>query len=438
MSDPIIVIGAGFGGLTCAFELAKRRSRLADRDIILIDQSAYHLYTPLLYEVATGYDPREAEKPDREFEEELRRGAAFAFEDGLRRRMTALGIHFVNEEVTAIDWNGQSLSLSDGRRLTWSDLVLAVGGDTDFYGIAGLEQHSYQLKTLRHALAIRRKTRALLQKKQRGEEPHVSIVIGGAGPTGVEFAGELVRFVGKAIECGVLRKSDITITIVEATSRVLPQFDKQFSEWAQRRLEHWCVKFFFDSCIHEVRDGHVVLTPRPLRLGEPETALVCEFRAEKRKDVDADLVVWTGGVRGAAVLEKWGLSVDHKGRVEVDLGCRLKDREHIYAIGDAATMIDPKTKRPVIWLAQTAIAQGQVVAENITGLKAEYPFPYLHAIIPVGAKYAIADIYGFKFRGFLGWIARQLADLRYFLTIMSFSDAVRVWFRGARIYTQND
>ncbi len=439
VSDSIIIVGAGFGGLATAFELARRKEKLGGREIFLIDRNPHHLYTPLLYEIATGYDSREIGKDaDRSFENTLAAGAAFSFREGIGARLKTAGIHFLNEEVMTLDAPRHTITLSDGRTLAWSNLVLALGGETDFYGITGLKEHSFQLKSLRQALAIRRRLHELLRRKQKGELAHVSIVIGGAGATGVEFAGELVRFFEHAIAHNELRPSDLTITVVEASRRVLSMFDEKFSSWAQDRLERWCVKFYFDTCIQEVREGQVVLAPRPLRPGETADALVCDFRAEKQKIIPADLLVWTGGVRGNAVLDRWGFDVDAKGRVAVDTACRAKDHADIFVIGDAASLENPTTKRSVPWLAQTAIEQAGVVAAQIIGEDQQYAFPYIHTIIPVGAKYAIADVGGFKFHGFSAWLVRQLADIRYFLKIVPPLEALRLWFLGARVYMRND
>lgn len=121
----------------------------------------------------------------------------------------------------------------------------------------------------------------------------------------------------------------------------------------------------------------------------------------------------------------------------------MRDRENVYALGDAAALLDPKKNQPVPALAQAAIEEARVVAENIAlaisgGKKIVYSFPYLHSLVPLGAKYALADVNGHLFRGFPAWIVRQIADLRYLLRIISPLDALRVWWRGARVYTRND
>lgn len=439
--DPVIIVGAGFGGIATARALAKYWRDLGGREILLVDRNDHHLYTPLLYEVATGFDPGEAlEHPDRKFESALVAGATVPLIDGLLKQLATEGIQFLHEEVLGIDATKRMVTFANGRSRSWSALVLAIGGEPDFYSIAGLKEHSFPLKTVRHALAIRRRLHALLAAKKHGEEPHISVVIGGAGATGVEFAGELVHFFERAIEREVLRPSDITVTIVEATHRVLSQFPERFARLAERRLERWCVKFYFDSCIQSVARGKVVLVPRPLRAGESEAALVCEFRTEKQKEIDADLVVWTGGVRGASQLAAWGLPVDMKGRVPVTAYGEVSGKPGLYVLGDAAALEDPRSKRPLPGLAQAAIAEARVTAAHIAhGDRAKpYQFPYLHTVIPVGGKYAIADVFGFKFDGFLGWIARQIADLRYYATVLPWPKALRTWWRGVRVYIQND
>lgn len=440
--NPIIIIGAGFGGLCAALELAKRKHRLGGRQIFLIDRGEHHLYTPLLYEVATGYDPHEKwEETERDIEEELAEGVALSF-DYLVRRVAQAGVQFRRGEVTAVDWERHEVVISGEQHLPWSDLVIAVGAETDFYNIPGLREHSFQLKTLRHALAIRRRLRSAIVRKQKGEEAHIQVVVGGAGATGVEFVAELTKFFEKAVRAGMISKSDYSITLVEATHRVLSMFGDPFSTWARERLDKWCMKLYLDSCIKAVEPGKVTLMPRPLRTGETAESLVCEFRTEKQKEIEADVVIWTGGIRAPECLAAWGLPTDPKGRVVVDAHCQVADRRGVYAIGDAAAITDSKTKRPVPALAQTAIVQARVVAENIArGAKGElvaYPFPYLHALVPLGAKYALADVSGYKFRGFWAWIVRQVADLRYFLHILPFGKALHVWLHGARVYTRND
>lgn len=442
MNSPVIIIGAGFGGLCTALELAKYKSHL-DREIILIDRASTFVYTPLLYEVATGYDPEEADQvSERAVEEELMIGVAISFDD-MKQYLTRKGIRLERGDVTSVDWETNEIIVSGEQRIAWSFLVFALGSETDFNGIAGLQENSYQLKNIRQALAIRRALRRAILEKARGERTHVSVVVGGAGATGVEFMAELVKFFEKAIGRKMISRDEVTLTIIEATKKVLPMFHPKFSAWAKIRFDAWGVKTYLDTCIKTVEPGKVTLTPRPLRDGETTESLICEFRSLKEKIIDADVVVWTGGVRASSALAAWGLPCDRKGRVEVNQFGEVKERPHLFAIGDCAALIDPKTNQPIPGLAQSAKFEGHVVAHNIVatvikGSRTAYDFPYMHAVIPLGAKYALADVSGHLFHGFLGWIIRQLADLRYYLHILPVSWALRIWFRELKVFGRND
>ncbi|MBI4280940.1 NAD(P)/FAD-dependent oxidoreductase [Candidatus Uhrbacteria bacterium] len=441
MQHPILILGAGYGGLCLAKELSRRRAELGGAEIFLIDQNEHFLYTPLLYEVATGYDPGEAiEVVERETEKELIKGAAIPYAELIKPWK---GVRFRNAEVTGLDWQRRESLLAGGERLPWEYLVIALGSETDFYDIPGLKEQACQLKTSRQALAIRRRLHSLIFKKSKGEEAHLSVVIGGAGATGIEFAAELLRFFQKSVRRGLISWSDLTISVVEASNRLLPQFHKKFSAWARQRLEHGCLKFYFDTCVRSAEAGRVILAPRPLKEGERREELLCEFGLENERVVEVDVLIWTGGVRAASALGEWGFSVDRKGRVAVDEFCRVPDREGVYVIGDCAALSHPRTKQAAPAMAQAAMKEAHAVAENIIRSIHKrplypYPFPYLHSLVPLGGKYALADVNGWKFRGFFAWLVRQAADLRYFLHILSPSQAWRLWLHGLRVFGRND
>ena len=217
-----------------------------------------------------------------------------------------------------------------------------------------------------------------------------------------------------------------------------------FSQRARERLSGWGVKMYLDTCIHSVDAGHVTLASRPLKPGESVDVLLCEFSPEKQRVINADVLIWTGGIRPPAALAAWNLGVDERGRLPVNVFGEVLGRTNVYAVGDCASLKNPKTNQAVPALGQAAVIEGRVVAENIAAACAKratrmrYAFPYLHALVPVGAKYALADVYGITFAGLFGWLVRQFANLNYFRSVLSVRDALRVWFRGARLYTRND
>ncbi len=413
----IVILGAGFGGLTAAVTLSKRLGRGSGIEIVLVDRATHHLYRPWLYEVATG----EAD------EAHLKAGVATPYED-LRSHLASQGVQVEYEEVTGLDPAARAVRLGDGRALAYDALIVALGTVPDFYGIEGLEAHSLPMYTLREAIAINRRLRALIDMKRRNEIPFIRVLIGGAGPTGVEFACELARFMRAQVRGGRLAPGAYSIELVEASPRPLQALHPQLSKWAAQRLERLGIRLILDACIKGAHKDHVVLSPRPLKPGETQDMLICDFKKEREKEVTADLLVWCGGFRANPVVPSLGLTADARGRILVDDRLQAQGQPRVWAIGDCALLIDPKTKRPVPQLAQAAIAQAETAAENaLHALRnrpaARYRFPALHAVVPMGGAWGVADVYGFRFRGRIVWPVRLAADIHYFLKTLPFRSA---------------
>ncbi len=415
--ERIVILGAGFGGLTTAVRLSKRLGRRSGCEITVIDKHTHHLYRPWLYEVATGDAP----------ESQLESGVATPYED-LRAHLASAGVRVEYQEVLGVDEEAKTVKLADGRALPFDQLVIAVGTEPDFYGIEGLEQHGVPMYSLQDALHVHRKLRALIEMKRRNEIPFVRVMVGGAGPTGVEFACEAAGFMRTQVKKGMLGAGEYSIELVEASPRPLPMFHPQLSAWAKTRLEKLGVKLILDACIKGVHRDHVVLAPRPLKPGETMDMLICDFKKENQKEVTMDLLVWCGGFRANPVVKNFGLALDARSKVQVEATMRVQGRENVWAVGDCIALSDPKSKRPVPQLAQGAIHQAELAAENIIRMMekkplASYTFPAMHALVPMGGMWGVADVYGFRFKGWLVWPVRLAADVRYFVTTLPWKSA---------------
>ena len=403
--------------------------------VILLDRADHHLYTPLLYEVASSCLEGMPER-------KLAAGVTSRLSEFAREA----GFEFYKGEVSSVDWNNKKVALSDGSALDFEALVFAVGAETDFFDIPNLAETAYTLKTLDDALKLRRKIMEFIAKKKEGKEVQIQIIIGGGGATGVESAAELAGSFHHLVKKGEIKDGDWSITLVEATSRVLSMLIPAVSEYARLRLEKLGVKVLRDTCIKRVENGNVVLAPRPLKAGENPEALLCDFRTEMEKKFEADVLIWAGGIRANPLLSKLGLPVDRKGRVEVGTTMEVKgkERENVYAVGDCAFLADPKTGAAPPAIAQAALEQARVAAANIIndlqGMKTRrhYRFRAYPVIAPLGGKSAVAAFRGMVIRGFCGYLLRQASDLRYFLTILPFWKAVKLWFKGALVYIHND
>jgi NADH dehydrogenase len=415
--ERIVILGAGFGGLTAAVELSKRLGKRSGCEIVIVDKHTHHLYRPWLYEVATG----EAT------EERLKSGIATPYED-LRTHLSARGVRVEYEEILGVDWDAKAVLLADDRKLPFDQLVVAVGAVPDFYGIPGLEEHGHPMYNLRDALVVNRKLRGLVEMKKRNEIPFIRILVGGAGPTGVEFAGEAAAFMHTQVRKGMLGAGEYSIELVEASPRPLPMFHKDMSAWARMRLERLGVKLILDACIKGVHRDHVILAPRPLKPGETEDMLICDFKKEHEKEVTTDLLVWCGGFRANPVAKSLGLELDARGKIVVDATMKVQDRDGVWAVGDCISLMDPTSKRPVPQLAQAAIHQAKVVAENVARAMHQqelvpYAFPHMHALVPVGGAWGIAEVYGVRFKGVIVWPIRLAADIRYFIKTLPWRSA---------------
>ena len=431
MSQSIIILGAGFGGLAAAKKLRKG-IRSGACTVTLIDRESYHVFTPLLYEISTAITRTQSIS----ISQNLARAGSMRVDDIVR----PWGVDFVQADVRGIDWETKQV-LCNNRALRFDQLVIALGSETNFFGIDGMADCAYTLKSLRDAERIRQRLEDLIAiHKKTGHAIH--IMIGGAVATGVELAAEMAMFFRRKMISGDVRSEDFSLSLVEAQSRLLPMFHPQFSAWAHEQLTALGVTVHLDTCIKHLSRREVTLAPRPLKQDETRDMLVCDFRALSEKHFESDMTIWTGGVRGSSSLERLGLPLDPRGkRIIIDAWCRVADHNDVYVIGDSALFINPKTQQPIPWLAQTAIEQGKLVAKNLLSLGQRFSIsPCLHysTIVPLGGKFVAVDLGWFRFRGFLAWLVRGLVDFSYFFGIRPCIKATRMWLKGIRLYSRND
>lgn len=433
----VVILGAGFGGAACAHGLAGAVAAGMCR-VTVIDRNESHLFTPLLYEAATG------------FVEHENLGSAKLLAAGVTVRTADMlepwGADFLFGDVEGVDWDAKRVLLRGAEPVAFDTLVIALGAETNFFGIPGLKERAYTLKSIRDADRLRQRIHDVLHKLEMGkdEDGKLNILIGGGGATGVELAAEITFFLRRHVMKGHLKPTDFAITLVEAQNRLLGALRPELSAKALERLKALGVKVHLDSAVKDVSMKDVTLVPRACKPGETVDQLVCDFRHEGQKVMNPDIVVWTGGIRGSMALERLGLALDQRGkRIEVGPSLEVPGKKDVFAIGDSVLLMDPNKKQPVPWLAQAAMKHGQVAAKTIAsrlagGKDAAYDFPQYPVIVPLGAKYAIAIVGKVTLVGFWGWLLKEVANLRYFLSILPVDQAVRKWWHGALTYTKND
>ena len=408
----IVIVGAGFGGLRAA-----RRLRSAPARVILIDRRNYHLFQPLLYQVATaGLEPEQIAKPVR---------AILRGQRNLEFRLT---------EVHGVDLAGKSLRTASGE-IGYDYLILAPGGATDTFGKRGVEKHGIGLKDLTDAVAIRNRVLCLFERAALEMHPAVrrallTLVVVGGGPTGVEMAGalsELVHIV-LAKDLPALDLSQVSIVLLEAADRLLPGMPAHLSAAAAATLERKGVRVRLGAMVDDY-DGVAVT----LRGGEI---------------IPARTLVWAAGARAAPLIAKLGLPTALQGRLPVEPTLQLRGAPEAFVIGDAAYLED--SGQPLPMMAPVAVQMADTAVENIHQLmRGEPPVAFRYqnpgSLATIGRNAAVAHIRGLSFQGFAAWVVWLVVHLiqligfrnRLFVLVNWAADYF-FYDRAVRLITEDD
>jgi NADH:ubiquinone reductase (H+-translocating) len=377
----VVIVGAGFGGLTAAKALAK-----TPVDITVVDQRNYHLFQPLLYQVATAaLSPADIASPIRTI---LR---------GQRNTSVMLA------KVTGIDISAREVMTGD-RRVSFDYLVLATGARHAYFGHDDWEAFAKGIKTIDDATGLRRKILLAFEKAEFEADPEerrclLTFAVIGGGATGVEMAGAMAELARKALATD-FRSIDPTharILLIEAGPRLLPIFEERLSEAARHSLEELGV---------EVRLSTVVT-------GCDEDGVTTgDQRIETRT------IVWAAGVQASPAGHWLGAEVDRAGRVMVMPDLSVPKHPNIFVIGDTAHVLDMSGK-PLPGVAPVAKQEGKAVAEVIRGRiegRPVAPFCYRDpgSLATIGRKKAVVQFRRIRLSGYLAWWLWCLAHI-YFL-----------------------
>lgn len=405
----VVVLGGGFAGLRTAFDLERKLS--SEYRVILIDKNSYHTPHAMLYEVASAVVPR-----NRRIDFRSVRGAvAIPFHLLLRRK----NISFVKGEATDIDSVARTV-LVEGFRIPYEYLVLALGSTSNYFKVPGLKESSYPLKTLDDALNLRNAIEEMFVRKNVHDQ--ISVVVAGGGFTGVELAAELSSFL--AMLCVKYRRDPemVSLVLLEAGERILPGAHPGLVARAMSRLEICGVPVFFESAVQDFHHDRVLLS--------------------KGLSFPADIVAWTAGIALPELFERTGFSREH-GFLKTDSFLRIEGDERIYGAGDLVWCFDSERQCPLAPTAQRALQHGHLVAENI--FRASNGLPLLNYeirrsafVVPLGHKFATADLWGARFSGFLAWVLKMIVEYHYLLSILPLAQATTTWVHGVRVYTRND
>ena len=402
MSTPlrprVVIAGAGFGGLTCA-----RALKHAPVEVLLVDRNNYHLFTPLLYQVASALlDPGEIARPVRQLIRPLHNA------------------DFLEANITGVDFDGRRL-LTDHGPVPYDYLVLATGAKSDFFGNTTLAEHSIGLKQLDEGLAVRNRILSQFEESRWEKDAArrrklLTFAIVGGGPTGVEMAGalsELIRFVLRKDYRG-LDTNEVSVVLIEAAPYVLGAFDPMLREAALRSLERKHVRVKLNTKVEAI-------TSESIRFADGE-------------EIPAGTVVWTAGVRASDLGRATGAQLARQARIKVDPTLQVPGHPVVFVIGDLSGAQDGGVALPM--LIPVANQAGKHVADCIkemVGRGGAHAFRYKDPGImaTIGRNSAVAQIRGFHFSGFVGWFIWLTVHL---INVISFRSKVIVFINWAWEY----
>ena len=398
MSTPhhVVIVGGGFGGIRTALTLAYKR--IPNLRITLFTNKPHFEYNPALYRYVTGSSAIEVCIP-------------------LEEIFSGLSVEVIVDNITAVDNAAKTVTRASGENYAYDTLVLGLGSETTYFGIPGLKENSFGMKTVSEALKLKNhiSEMLLLCREDASTGSHLnhdaSFVIIGAGATGVEMAGRLIEYARKvAVEVGV-DPTLVSVTLIEGADKILRALPVEFSDPIDAHLRKLGVAIMLNTAVMREEVEEIFLKDAKMMTGT---------------------VIWTSGVRANALYEASALPVDKRGRVEVDEHLYAKGENSLHVIGDGAITTYSG------W-AQTAFYDGWFVANVIAAkLKGKRP-PFYKPRAPVNAIPAgdgwagvliTFGAWNFKFFGRIGWWFRRLADLRSFMVILPFPKAVKVFFGG--------
>ncbi len=413
----VVIVGGGFAGLYTAKALVRAPVR-----VTVVDRRNFHLFQPLLYQVATGgLSPADIASPLRSILK--------------RQRNTRVLL----AEATGVDAARRRLMLRDGE-LAYDTLIVATGARHHYFGHSEWEELAPGLKTIEDATEIRQRVLTAFEAAEREEDPArraswLTFVVVGAGPTGVELAGALGEIANHTLrhDFRAIRPADARILLVEAAAQVLPAYVPQLAAKAARSLERLGVTVHTSTTVAEVSAEHVVLQ-----------------RAEGAERIPTRTVLWAAGVQasplGQTLHDATGVELDRAGRVVVEPDLSIPGHPEILVLGDLASF-PHQGGRPLPGVAPVAMAQGRYAARLVAARLAGRtlpPFRYRDKgmLATIGRSHAVADLGPLRFSGTAAWLAWLFIHLLYLvefenrlLVLIQWAWSYVTRNRGARLIT---
>ena len=372
--ERVLIVGGGFGGVKAALELAEDERF----EVTLLSEETEFRYYPTLFHTATG-------------------GKRANSSISLSNLFENKPVNIVKGSAATIDRKAKTVTTDDGQAYSYDDLIIGLGVVTNYFGITGLDEYSYSIKS---QAEVERFKAHLHQQLTDEHRPDMHYVIVGAGPTGIELAGALPGYLKYIMKNHGVSGRRIHVDLIEAAPQLLPRMPKDVSRRVGRRLKRLGVKLYVGSAVQGETADELTVNGKPIR---------------------SHTVVWTAGVTNHPFFKDNNFVIMGRGKVGVDTYLQAED--NIFVIGDNANT-------PFSGMAQTALHDGDFVAHNLRRRAAGKPFKSYMAIqpitvIPAGPHWAIVEGRYLRLKGFPGWFVHEASN------VVGFHD-LEPWPKAAR------
>jgi len=407
-----VILGGGFAGVECARQLESEFGDNSEIELVMISEDNFLLFTPMLPQVASGMiETRHIVLPIRTICQKTK------FYEGRIKNIDPFG------KLVNLWGTGDKRSVS----IHYDFLVVALGSETNFFGMADVEKNAYTMKTLNDAVVLRNRIIDMLEQAENETNPilrksFLNFVVAGGGFAGIETAGELMDLILDARKhYPNIRKDDLKVIVIEALPMILPGFNEKLAEFAKQKLIERGIDIKLRTAITSF-DGNEVTTKL---LDQNPKDSVDESKVDS---IITKTLIWTAGVTPVNTIKRSMLKTD-RGKVIINDYLEVQDFPGVFAIGDCVLFLNPETKRPYPPTAQIAEAQAKTAAKNLTALiknseKEKFEYHSKGQMAIIGKRSGIATFLGMNISGFWAWLIWRNV---YLSKIPTFDKQVRVF-----------
>jgi NADH dehydrogenase len=388
----IVILGGGFAGVECARQLESHFGNDSEIELVLVSEDNFLLFTPMLPQVASGMiETRHIVMPIRAICHKTK------FYEGRVKNVDPFG------KFVTLWGTGEKRGIS----IHYDYLVVALGSETNFFGMVDVEKNAYTMKTLNDAIMLRNRIIDMLEQAENETDPilrksFLTFVIVGGGFAGIETAGELMDLLLDARKYyPTIHKEDIKVIVLEALPMILPGFNEKLAKFAKQKMVERGIDIKLKTAVTSFDGTEVTVKSLDMYTKDPmDEAKIDVIRTKT--------LVWTAGVTPVNTIKRSMLKTD-KGKVIVNDFLEVPEFSGVFAIGDCALFMDPQTNRPFAPTAQLAEAQAKIAAYNLNALiknleKKKFQFQSKGQMAIIGKRTGIATFLGMNISGLLAWL----------------------------------